>query len=336
MEARPRKDHKGYIESNPGYNPFDFSPASMKFTTCSSLALVLGLCVALAGCSSPYVTDPTATTLPPTLTPAPTIPPTATATPAPTATATPLGCLTQPGRVDGGSLDETNPPQEFLIYLPPCYDQLTNLRYPVLYLLHGQTYTDAQWVDMGVPPVADTLIHSGQAAPFIIVFPDDRYWNLPPGPAFGDRLVNLIVPFIDANYRTLPDAGHRAVGGLSRGGGWAVHLFLTEYKMFGIVGLHSPVVFDADSASLEQSMAAIPAGSWPRLWVDAGDRDGQLGDIRRFESLLSAYGVPHIWHLYTGDHSVDYWDAHLTEYLTWYTQQFAAAASPAPSLTPTP
>ncbi len=308
----------------------------MKFTKRSFLALLLGVTVALAGCSSPYVIDPTPAAFSPTLIPSPTLPPTITPTPPPTPTATPLGCLTQPGRVDGGSLNETKPPQQFLIYLPPCYDQLTSLHYPVLYLLHGQTSTDTQWVDMGIPLVADTLIHSGQAAPFIIVFPDDRYWNLPAGPAFGDRLVNLIVPFIDTNYRTLPDASHRAVGGLSRGGGWAVHMILTQYKLFGIVGLHSPVIFDNDASSLEQTMASIPAGSWPRLWVDAGDRDGQLGDIRWLESLLTEYGVPHTWHLYTGDHTENYWDGHLTEYLMWYTQQFAAASDPVPSLTPTP
>jgi enterochelin esterase-like enzyme len=163
------------------------------------------------------------------------------------------------------------------------------------------------------------LIHSGQAAPFIMVFPDDRYWNLPPGPAFGDRLVNLVVPYVDSHYRTLADAQHRALGGLSRGGGWAIHMILTEYTLFGIV---------------DRLMSAVPAGAWPRIWIDGGDRDGGLADIRRFEGLLSAYEVPHEWHLYSGDHTEPYWEAHLREYLLWYTQQFAAADAPAASATP--
>jgi enterochelin esterase-like enzyme len=97
-----------------------------------------------------------------------------------------LGCLGQDGRVEEGVLETTKPPQQYLIYLPQCYDELSSKRYPVLYLLHGQTYTDDQWVRMGAATAADSLIHSGRAADFLIVFPDDRYWNLPPGDGFGD------------------------------------------------------------------------------------------------------------------------------------------------------
>jgi enterochelin esterase-like enzyme len=224
----------------------------------------------------------------------------------------------------------------FLVYLPPCYDQQSSLSYPVLYLLHGQTSVDDQWIRMGAAKTADELIHSGQAAPFIMVFPDDRYWNLPPGPYFGDRLIHLIIPYVDSHYRTLPNAAHRALGGLSRGGGWAVHMALTQYNLFGVIGLHSPVIFDDDSAFLDKLMAAVPSSSWPRLWVDAGDRDGDIGDIRRFEALLTSYEVPHEWHLYAGDHTESYWSAHLNEYLLWYTQQFETAGPPAASGTPTP
>lgn len=308
--------------------------------TRSRLAILLCLLVGLSGCAAPMlgVGLPTPammpTALPATATPTRTPSPTATSTPIPTAT--PLGCLTQPGSMQSGSLDSIKPPQQFLIYLPPCYSELPEARYPVLYLLHGQTSTEDQWVNMGAPAVADSLIHSGDAGPFIIVFPDDRYWNLPPGPGFGVRLVQLIVPYIDANYRTRADARYRALGGLSRGGGWAIHMVLTEYSMFGIVGLHSPVIFDEDNAVLDQLMAAVPSGAWPRLWIDGGDRDGGLGDIRRFEGLLTAYEVPHEWRLYAGDHTEPYWEAHLREYLQWYTQQFAASQDPAPSPTPPP
>src|SRR5512135_2974541 len=130
------------------------------------LQLIVALClaIALSGCSSSFVTEPTATVSAAVIDPSATPSPTATPTPAPTPTATPLGCLTEPGRVVTGSLTETKPPQEFLVYLPPCYDQRTDLRYPVLYLLHGQTSTDVQWVDMGVPQLADRLIHSGETA----------------------------------------------------------------------------------------------------------------------------------------------------------------------------
>jgi enterochelin esterase-like enzyme len=244
--------------------------------------------------------------------------------------------MAQPGRVDSGALQTVRPPQQFLIYLPPCYDRYQSQRYPVVYLLHGQVNTDNQWVQIGAPVAADNLIHSGQAAPFIIVFPDDRYWNLPPGSGFGNRLVQDIVPFIDQNYRTRADRQDRALGGLSRGGGWAVHLLLTRYDLFGSVGLHSPVVFDEDAAVLDRLVRAIPSASWPRLWLDAGDRDGGLGAIQAFESMLTAYQVPHGWIMYKGDHSDTYWQAHVTEYLQWYADGFSADPGSTPSPTAGP
>jgi enterochelin esterase-like enzyme len=309
-------------------------PATLRtFMTRFRSLLVLSIFIGLAGCSSPLAADATPTVVPATYTPAP--PPTVTPIPTLTPTATPLGCLTQRGKVEGGSTSTTRPPQQFLIYLPPCYDQQADQRYPVLYLLHGQTSTDTQWVDMGAPNIADHLIHSGQVAPFIIVFPDDRYWNLPAGPGFGDRLLTLVVPYIDAHYRTLADAPHRALGGISRGGGWAIHMALTQYSTFGIIGLHSPVIFDDDSAVLNRLFAAVPSNAWPHMWIDGGDRDGELGNILRFENMLTAYEVPHEWRLYSGDHTERYWSAHIPEYLRWYTQQFAATAGTAtPTLTP--
>src|SRR5574338_782401 len=176
--------------------------------------LVLALLIATSACSTPPATA-VITAAPSTPTPAPSLTP----TPAPTATATPLACLSQPGHLEDGILGTTKPPQEFKIYLPPCYGEQPDLRYPVLYLLHGQTYTDDQWVRLGAVRIADQLILSGQAPPFLMVFPDDRYWNLPPGAGFGDRLLDDLLPYVDATYRTLPDRAHRALGGLSRGGG---------------------------------------------------------------------------------------------------------------------
>lgn len=183
----------------------------------SRIASLLTLLMTLTACILSNQSLPASSPVPPTLSPAPQ--PIFTPSALPTATITPLACLASPGRVEEGSLDSTSPRQEFRIYLPPCYDERTDRRYPVLYLLHGQTYTDDQWIRIGAVNAADQLILSGVSVPFIIVFPDDRYWNLPPGPGFGQRLVEVLVPYIDTNYRTLPDRDQRAIGGLSRWGG---------------------------------------------------------------------------------------------------------------------
>lgn len=281
--------------------------------TRTRLIAIISLLLGLSACSA--LSQPTPV---PTIVFPPTFTPSVTPSPTPIPTATPLACLSQPGRVDKGTVESTKPPQEFLIYLPPCYDQKTDQRYPVLYLLHGQTYTDDEWVRLGAPVAADNLILSGAANPFIIVFPDDRYWNLDAGATFGDRLINALIPYIDQHYRTLADRQHRALGGLSRGGGWTVRLGLTHYELFGTLGFHSPAIFEGDAEYLQDWIRAIPSDAWPRIWIDAGDRDKELGSIMRFENLLTAYQIPHEWHMYTGDHSEAYWNAHVTEYIQWY------------------
>jgi enterochelin esterase-like enzyme len=135
--------------------------------------LLTTLLTFLAGLYACSPLNQPASTITPLPTPSQTPQATLTPSPIPTFTITPLACLTNPGRVEEGSLDSTNPPQEFRIYLPPCYDEKTDQHYPVLYLLHGQTFTDDQWIRLGAAQISDTLILSGESIPFIIVFPDE-------------------------------------------------------------------------------------------------------------------------------------------------------------------
>jgi enterochelin esterase-like enzyme len=263
--------------------------------------------------SAETLSTPTSTAFPPTAT--------ATFTPSPippTFTPTPLTCLTQAGELKQNIISTTNPPQEFLIYLPPCYNELADTKYPVLYLLHGQTYTQDQWVRLGTPKIADRLIHSGESMPFIIVFPDDRYWNLPAGAGFGERLINELIPYVDANYRTIAQREKRALGGLSRGGGWSIQLGFAHPELFGALGLHSPAIFKDDAFSIEKTILTIPEESRPRLWLDVGDNDREIESILVFENSLTKTFYQHEFHLYTGDHSETYWSAHVEEYIKWY------------------
>ncbi|MBE7432781.1 MAG: hypothetical protein HS100_02590 [Anaerolineales bacterium] len=277
------------------------------------ILVIFTLLLGLSACSSTTTDIPTVT---------PTFPsPTETSTPTPilsTATPTPLTCLTQPGRVEEGVVNATIPPQEYLIYLPPCYYEQTGKRYPVLYLLHGQTFTEDQWVRLGVPQIADGMIIAGESVPFIVVFPDDRFWNTKYGPGFGDRLIGALIPHIDANYRTIPNREHRALGGLSRGGGWTAELGFKNPNLFGSLGFHSPAIFTGDGFVVEQLVVGIPENLRPRIWVDAGDNDRELKSIIEFERMLTRNGIQHEYHFFSGDHSEVYWGAHASYYLRWY------------------
>jgi enterochelin esterase-like enzyme len=281
--------------------------------------LTLALLISTYSCSPANQAVPTSTPVSPTFTPEQTLTPiflTSTST----ATQAPLACLTQPGRVEEGKLELTNPAQEYLIYLPPCYDEKTDERYPVLYLLHGQTYTEDQWIRLGAVDVIDELIASGESVPFIAVFPDDRYWNLPPGPGFGQRLVENLIPYIDQNYRTLTDRNYRAIGGMSRGAGWALRLGLTRWDLFSTIGLHSLAVLQKDTSKIDDWLAEIPPSSQPRVFMDIGDNDQELTTAGQVEVQFNTHGLSHEWHLYSGAHTEEYWSTHVEEYIHWYAE----------------
>src|SRR5258706_14337215 len=208
------------------------------------------LLITLSACSTSNEVTPTKTATPATLTSAPTMHFTPSPVPA-TSIPTPLTCLTESGEVKQAAIPETNPSQEFLIYLPPCYENSADARFPVLYLLHGLTYNQDQWVRLGVPTDSDQVIHSGDSVPFIVVFPDDHYWNAPAGASFGNRLINTIIPYIDENYQTLADREHRALGGLSSGGGLTVQLVFEQPKLLGCMAFYAAAIFTEDAPYIE-------------------------------------------------------------------------------------
>jgi len=289
------------------------------------MTLLLSLLAGLSACSPSNQSLPAPANIPPTSThyliEINTVTP---SSPTETPTPTPLTCLTQPGHVEEGLLETTKPPQAYFIYLPPCYDEQADKRYPVLYLLHGQTYTDDQWIRIGAVTALDNLILSGESQPFIIVFPDDSYWNLPPGAGFGLRLVEDLIPYIDSTYRTLPDRNHRAIGGMSRGAGWALRLGFTRWDLFNVIGLHSLAIFQNDASKIDNWIADIPPALRPAIFMDIGDNDQELMKAIIVEAKFTENGLAHEWRRYGGAHTEEYWSAHVNEYIEWYAEQWNA------------
>ena len=244
----------------------------------------------------------------------------------PTAKITPTvpACLETQGHIETGSLstDLLRAPLVYRIYLPPCYAQDRQHRYPVLYLFHGQGFRDDQWDRIGADETADQLIASHQIPPLIIVMPYEHYGDQPGEGNFSQAIVEQLVPHLDQAYRTKPDSKHRAVGGLSRGGGWAIHFAMVHWDVFGALGGHSAAVFFADAEQMRTYIDSIPSESLPRIYLDIGERDRP--EILRaaiwLEQLLNEKDVPHEWHLFSGYHNETYWAEHMAQYLYWYTQ----------------
>lgn len=232
----------------------------------------------------------------------------------------------EPGRFETGQI--TTPmlrqPLDFRVYLPPCYASDLDRRYPTLYLIHGQSSTDDQWERLGAGEKASELIATGEISPFLIVMPRDRVWTQPTEDNFGIVMVEELIPLIDAAYRTLPDRSYRAVGGLSRGAGWAVHLGLSQWQLFGAIGAHSLPVFWTDTYHIRSWLNEIPPEEMPRIYMDIGEKDRPeiMASAVWFEELLTSQNIPHEWYLYPGYHEEAYWEGNLERYLRWYAQEW--------------
>lgn len=303
-----------------------------RLTVQRSLALlILSLASIIMAACAPLTAIPgTAPTATPRL-PQPAVNPAASPDllPAPGAAIAPVegpGCLSQPGNRLSFTLEEPRLAQimRVIVYTPPCYAQ-TGDRYPVLYLLHGVGYTEDQWLRLGIAETADRLIANGEITPFIIVMPFNYGSDPPASDPFDEVLLETLIPVIDTDFFTQPERTLRAVGGLSRGGGWAIHLGVRHPAVFGISGAHSPAIFYADGATMKMRLQQIPPELRPRFYIDIGDADQDLKAVREFESVLEELNIEHTWRLNIGAHTEDYWRGHIENYLRWYSLQFSGS-----------
>ena len=251
--------------------------------------------------------------------------------PSPVVPPTPAPCADTQGQVLSlqASFAFYSKPLQFELYLPPCYSASPAATgvpaggYPLLILLHGQDADDNQWIRLGAVAAADRLISSHQSAPFLIAMPYEEYSLQDPADSiFGKLITQGLLPWLDQHYRTCTGRACRAIGGMSRGAAWAVRLGFTDWKDFGEVGAHSLAYFWGDNVMLRQWTRLIPADQFPTLYMDIGDTDRYRPSATEFEGLLTQYQVPHTWLINKGDHVEEYWQAHVEEYLRWYSRNW--------------
>jgi enterochelin esterase-like enzyme len=266
----------------------------------------------------------TSTTRPATLTPSPTISSTQTATlpPSPTPTA---NCLIEGGQLESASFTSqiTGELFSYQVYLPPCY--LSNnqpARYPVIYLLHGLLADSDQWIRIGVAETMDALIADGLVPPAIIVMPQESQMLPPQTSTFDDALVQELIPLIDSVYNTRPEKSFRAIGGVSRGAGWAIRIGFENIEMFSKIGAHSLPLFDADGGKITAWLTQTPKEDLPEVFIDIGRDDQEWQTAQAFAAQLDEANIAHEWYLFTGGHTESYWSSHLEQYLRWYTRDW--------------
>jgi len=135
------------------------------------------------------------------------------------------------------------------IYLPPGYAG-GKTRYPVVYLLHNINWSNDRIFAPGTAaqPTFDRAIANGVIKPFIVVAAD--YTSPAAGPFYAnsttagrweDFTLQEVVPFVDANYRTLAGAGSRGITGDGMGGFGALHYAFRHPEVFSVVYAMHPV-----------------------------------------------------------------------------------------------
>lgn len=140
------------------------------------------------------------------------------------------------------------------VYTPAEYSANPKKKYPVLYLQHGWGEDETAWSNQGhANLIMDNLIAEDKCKPFIIVMTYGMTNNARFGTInsfnykdFETVLVDELIPFIDSNFRTIPDKKHRAMAGLSMGGMETKNITLARPEVFDYYGLLSGGIYTPD------------------------------------------------------------------------------------------
>jgi len=222
--------------------------------------------------------------------------------------------------------------------------------FPVLYLLHGLSDDHSAWLRRsGI----ERYVESHHVA---VVMPaclrgwycnDERHG----GWAYEDHIIQDVIGYIDATFRTIPDRTGRAVAGLSMGGYGALMLAMRHPDTFRAACSHSGALgflhtrrqdfsdFDAyfdifppekysvfELAKTHAASGRATGGRELAIRIDCGREDFLIDQNREFHAHLQALGVPHEYEEFPGAHTWDYWDQHVQETVTFVMRQFAGKA----------
>ncbi len=241
--------------------------------------------------------------------------------------------------------------KKYCIYLPQGYGNEA-ATFPVLYLLHGLTDTHTAWRDKGmVGDIATKLFSEGKAREMVIVMPDagttyDGYFNCD-GWRYEDFFFQELIPHIESSYRVVPDKEHRAIAGLSMGGGgttwYAINhsnMFSSAYAMSALMGLvndtwitHNPDsrrkafmesavannnITAVENATKEQC-AQIASVRW---FIDVGDDDFLFDNNMEFVKAMRSRHIPYQLRVREGGHTWRYWQEALHIALPFVSESF--------------
>jgi enterochelin esterase-like enzyme len=225
------------------------------------------------------------------------------------------------------------------VYTPPGYS--AEKKYPVLYLLHGIGGDETEWQRFATPDrLFDNLIADGKAVPMIVVMPNGRAQKndraegnvFESAPAFGvfERdLLDDVIPAIEGRYSVQADREHRALAGLSMGGGQSLNFGLGHLDTFAWVGGFSSAPNTRQPEELVPDAAKTKA-QLKLLWLSCGNQDGLINISQRTQRYLKDKGVPHLWNVDSHGHDATHWRNNLYYFAQLIFNDAAAKAALSP------
>ena len=220
------------------------------------------------------------------------------------------------------------------VYTPPGYE-LGAGKFPVFYLLHGASDSDNSWSTVGRAGfILDNLIAAGKAQPMLVVMPAGHTGPMrwggtrPTSDEFVQDFLSDIVPYIESHYRVHADRAHRAMAGLSMGGGHTLTIGVPNLEKFGYLGVFSSGVFGITGGgpggapagpSFEEQHRAVldDAALKPGLklfWFATGKDDFLVETSRATVAMLKKHQFDVIYHETEGAHTWIVWRQYLNEF----------------------
>lgn len=208
--------------------------------------------------------------------------------------------------------------RKMLVYTPPGYS--LSQKYPVLYLLHGIGGDETEWQRFVSPEIIlDNLLSDGKIVPVIVVMPNGRARpdDRPPRELFTPEhsaafahfeqdLLCDVIPTIESRFAVRSDRDHRALAGLSMGGGQTLNFGLAHLDIFAWIGAFSPAPNTKAPAQLLSDLKASK-NHVALLWLSCGNRDSLIKVAQGVHASLKKEGIAHIWNVDGNAHDSAEW-----------------------------
>jgi enterochelin esterase-like enzyme len=213
------------------------------------------------------------------------------------------------------------------VYTPPGYE-LGKGRYPIFYLLHGSGDCDDAWTSVGRAGfIFDNLMAAKRAKQMVVIMPagHTRSTN---SDAFIQDFITDIQPYAESHYRVYKDPAHRAIAGLSMGGGQSLEIGIPHLEQFGYVGVFSAGIFGIIPTP-EHPIAPGPTWEEKHLsvldnaklkkglklfWFSTGHDDGLLATTTATVEMFQRHGFTPVFEESPGGHTWINWRDYLNEF----------------------